>query len=89
MSTHVFDCTLIHIADVSRASSAQNETVDTISDISGPVAVVQRVSVIVADAIVVVITWKKTFIHSREASKLGVRADLSATLLCDGKSAAI
>ena len=49
------------------------------------VALTIRLSSIVADAIVVSATWRKTFGQMRGASQLGIHATVSATLLKDGK----
>ena len=49
-----------------------------------PVSSATRISLIIADAIVVAVTWRKTFRHSREAAELGMRTSVSATLLRDG-----
>ena len=49
------------------------------------VSIVARLSVIVADAIVVAVTWKKTFHSARMASQLGMGSNLSATLFRDGE----
>lgn len=43
------------------------------------------VALTVADIIVVVITWIKTFHQVKEAARLGVKVNISATLLRDGK----
>lgn len=40
---------------------------------------------IAADTIVVAVTWIRTARHIREASQLGIRVSVSATLLRDGK----
>ena len=45
---------------------------------------VTRIPVIVADALVVALTWAKTFHHVRTASAIGVKVSLSAILLRDG-----
>ena len=42
-----------------------------------------RLSLIAADLIVVVVTWRKTFRHCREAAKIGLRS-VSSVLLRDG-----
>ena len=41
-------------------------------------------SLIIADSIVVAVTWWKTFRHSRLAGELGLKVTLSATLFRDG-----
>ncbi|THH00331.1 hypothetical protein EW026_g2163 [Hermanssonia centrifuga] len=43
-----------------------------------------RIPVIIADILVLVLTWRKTFRHRMEAIRVGVRAPLSALLLRDG-----
>ena len=48
-------------------------------------SIAARLAVIVVDAIVVAVTWKKTFRHARQASQLGIHVGLSATLLRDGE----
>ena len=49
-------------------------------------SVFSRVSLIVVDAIVVGVTVAKTLQHTREATRLGLRASVGATLLRDGTS---
>lgn len=49
-----------------------------------PVALATRLPLIVAELIVVVATWVRTFRHTKEASQLGANMSLSATLLRDG-----
>ena len=50
----------------------------------GSVALATRLSLVVADIMVVAITWAKTFRQSRQARTFGIRG-VSATLLLDGK----
>lgn len=45
-----------------------------------------RIPVIIADALVLVLTWMKTFTHKREATRLAMRVPLSTMLLRDGAS---
>ncbi|KAJ3544280.1 hypothetical protein NM688_g5761 [Phlebia brevispora] len=48
------------------------------------VAVTTRVAVIVADIIILIITWKKTFSTIKHANSIGVDVSISATVLRDG-----
>ena len=43
-----------------------------------------RLSLIIADLLVIVLTWVKTYRHVRQASSLQMRVGISATLLRDG-----
>ena len=48
-------------------------------------AITTRVSLIVADTIVIAVTWRKTFLQYKKASQLGMHTNISATLLRDGE----
>lgn len=48
------------------------------------VTLVTRSAVIAADALVLVLTWMKTFKNSREARQLGIKSPLPSLLLRDG-----
>lgn len=49
---------------------------------SGPIGT--RIALILADTIVVAVTWRKTYQQCQEAMRLGMRARVSAVLLRDG-----
>ena len=49
------------------------------------VSIIARLTVIGADAIVVVFTWIRTFRHIKEASHLRVEVSISVVLLRDGE----
>ena len=49
------------------------------------VTIVSRTSVILADTIVICVTWMKTFRHSQDARRLRMRVNVSMALLTDGK----
>ena len=48
------------------------------------VQLVANVFAVGANALVLLVTWYKTFRNTREAAQLGMRAGLSQTLLRDG-----
>ena len=49
------------------------------------VSIVSRVSSVLADAVVVGVTWRKTFRQYKEALHLGIDASISGILFRDGK----
>lgn len=49
------------------------------------VTIATRLCVTTADAIVVAVTWRKTFLNHRRASQLGIKTGISTTMLRDGK----
>lgn len=49
------------------------------------VTIVNRVSAIAVDIVVVLVTWLRTMRYTREATRIGVNVSLSGTLLRDGK----
>lgn len=49
------------------------------------VSLVTRISVIIGDVLVLVVTWKKTAQTYHEAHRLDIRAPLATMLLRDGK----
>ena len=49
------------------------------------VALAMRAAVIVANTLVLILTWMKTFRIQREALRLNMRLPLSTLLLRDGK----
>ncbi|THG94467.1 hypothetical protein EW026_g7011 [Hermanssonia centrifuga] len=50
----------------------------------GIVTIGTRIPVIIADILVLALTWRKTFRHRMEAIRVGVQTPLSALLLRDG-----
>lgn len=52
-------------------------------------AIVSRSSQVLADLIVIAVTWVKTFGHIQAAWKAGARVSVSATLLRDGENSPI
>ena len=55
--------------------------------ITSTVDISARCAAILSDGIVVVVTWMKTFRHTRLAARVNVNYGLSALLLRDGKFA--
>lgn len=43
-----------------------------------------RLAIIIADVLVLILTWRKTFTTQRDASRVGIRTPLSKLLLRDG-----
>ncbi|KAJ3553519.1 hypothetical protein NM688_g3566 [Phlebia brevispora] len=60
-----------------------NPNVD-FATINFSLSLLTRLCSIASNAVVLVVTWIKTYSHIREASNLGVRVGISATLLRDG-----
>lgn len=50
------------------------------------VTLVRDISDVIANTVVVLITWSHTFKNTREAAEIGMRPGLSETLLRDGES---
>ena len=49
------------------------------------VALVTRVTVIIGDVLVLLVTWSKSLQSYRESRRLGIKAPLATLLFCDGE----
>lgn len=54
------------------------------ADYRPKVTLSSRLSIIIADVLVIAVTWHRTFRHVREATRLGIRTSISSVMLKDG-----